>query len=71
MMVGFAFIGFFVAWALLPLYWFYKRWRQLRLAEIPFAIVGVIGAEFILAMVLAFMNAITYNGIFRWSFWLQ
>lgn len=64
-----AFLMFLTLWALGPPYWYWSRFRKFNLTELIFGAIAVLGLWFLLAMTLAFMNAITYNGIFNWEFW--
>lgn len=70
-MTGILFLIFLVAWGAVPPIFLIVKLRKLSLAEIPLAVIGVIAIEFLLLIVILFMNGITHGGIFRWSFWLS
>lgn len=70
-MQGIAFLLFFVIWFIAPLLWLHHNWKKETLVGLIFTIIGVLGLEFLLFMVLAIMNAMTYNGIWNWKFWFS
>jgi hypothetical protein len=57
-----AFISFFAVclWA---------SWKNLTGYRLAFNVAGVVAAELLLFMALAFMHGITHGGILRWDFW--
>jgi hypothetical protein len=78
MLTSFAFITFFGIWFIAPLIWLYNSWTRVRKTPnhangLGFigTIIGAAGLEFLLFMVLALMNAITYKGIWNWKFWFS
>jgi hypothetical protein len=64
-----AFISFFVIWLLGPPVCLWASWKNLTGYRLAFNVAGVVAAELLLFMALAFMHGITHGGILRWDFW--